>query len=336
MALLPTHAMGQGTHEMSHPATMTNSKTMMAPLRKMTAVYILVSDEADFYIDMLQLSASCMRRYNPDLNICLVTDQTTVGFVNANPACRNTLDQIVVVDDPAIRPMKKTDRSRYIKTSLRRHLVGDFLYIDIDAFPVGSLSSLFNRTNSISMAHDQNVAPERFHFEDYESEIFKKMNWPLPREYFNSGVMLVKDDQTAHSFYDDWHALWNESRLTGNHKDQPPMHEVIRRKNYSVGTLPKEANLLISLRPRCFWGRPMVYHISTIFFKERSDTVFHVMVKSMRDQLNFDLNAVDSIARSRYPWTDRNLLWNIFYTKNFHMVPKALLRRLLSRLGSSA
>lgn len=296
------------------------------------AVYVLVSSGGDHYLDMLHLSAACLHRYSPGLQACVVTDADTAELLAAHEGCKKVLDEVVVVHDAGLQGLGKADRSRYIKTSLRRHVAGDYLYIDIDAFPVGNLEPLFNTIDSVCMTHDQNVRPDQFVFEDYESHIFKHMNWPLPTEYFNSGVMLVKSDATARALYEDWHALWQETRLSGNHKDQPPLHEVIRRKHYKIGHLPKEANLLISLKPRCFWGRPLVYHISTIFFEERFDTVFHNLVRAMKRGAAPDFALIDHVVAARYPWTDANLFRNAYYTGQFHRLPTIVLRKLLTKI----
>jgi hypothetical protein len=296
------------------------------------AVYVLVSNGGDHYLDMLHLSAACLHRYSPGLYACVVTDEDTAQLLDAHAGCKAELDEVVVVKDDGLQGLGKADRSRYIKTSLRRHVEGEYLYIDIDAFPVGNLEPLFKTSASVSMTHDQNVPPDQFVFEDYESHIFKHMNWPLPAEYFNSGVMLVKSDDTARALYEDWHALWQETRLSGNHKDQPPLHEIIRRKQYKIGHLPKESNLLISLKPRCFWGRPLVYHISTIFFEERYDTVFHNMVRSMKLGTPPDFAFLDTIVASRYPWTDPDLLRNAYYTGQFQRLPMIALRKLAAKI----
>jgi len=116
------------------------------------------------------------------------------------------------------------------KLRLRKFIEGDYLYIDIDAIPIADLSEVFEIQTDLAMVNDHNLPPKKFVFLEYEREIFDKMQWSLPAEYYNSGVMFVKDTDLTHDFFKRWHELWLLNCAIGLHKDQPAMHEAIRQK----------------------------------------------------------------------------------------------------------
>ncbi|WP_417535534.1 glycosyltransferase [Methylophaga sp.] len=296
-------------------------------------VYVAVSDAADHYIEMAILSVHCARQFNPKAKIELVVDRKTLDSLTGyRKQVIDLVDKVHVAD---VEGQNNAFTSRIIKTQLRKYITGDYLYIDIDAVPVADLSYVFNTDADLAMAYDHNVPPNKFIFFDYEREIFDRMQWPLPERYFNSGVMFVKDNVKTNSFFQTWHSLWKQNSSKGLHKDQPPMHEAIRRENIKVNSLGPEWNMLIGLQKGNGAKHPRVYHYSTIRFEDRDDTYFHRVIKKMKSDEMIDWPLINHIINTRFPWTNHDSIRLNFATGNYGKALALIYKKILKKLGKN-
>jgi len=294
--------------------------------QKNKIVYVLVSDSIDHYTEMAMISAHCARIYSPECSIELVLDKKTLSGLTGHRS--ELLKMVDVVTEVDVIGENNAFTSRLIKTQLRKFVKGDYLYVDIDAVPVADLSSAFQLDSDLAMAHDHNVPPEKFVFYDYEREIFDKTGWPLPKRYFNSGVMLVKDTQKVRDFFDCWHGLWQENCKLGLHKDQPPMHEAIRQLSMKVHALGPEWNLLVGLQKGYGGKSPRVYHYSTVLFETRKDTYFHELVKKLKKTEHIDTELLENIIKTKFPWTNRSSLRLNWAIGNYHLLPWLIMKKI--------
>jgi hypothetical protein len=96
---------------------------------KTKIIYALVSDNSDIYLEQTLLSVYSVRLYMPETEIILIVDNVT--NTNINGARSKILEfitsKIVVEIEGAYTKMQ---RSRILKTTLRKHITGDFLFID--------------------------------------------------------------------------------------------------------------------------------------------------------------------------------------------------------------
>jgi hypothetical protein len=145
------------------------------------------------------------------------------------------------------------------------------------------------------MAYDYNVSPKKFILHDFERISYDKNNWPLPAEFFNSGVMLTKDNSSVRKLFSSWHELWHENQKLGLHKDQPPLHEAIRKNSIKLEVLEPEWNMMIGLQTGVGAKNPKVYHYSTVRFETRNDTYFHEIVRNMKINEEIDLSLLRKI-----------------------------------------
>lgn len=288
-------------------------------LVKNKIVYVLVSEQTDHYTEMAILSIHCAREYSPNFDIELVLDRGT--YNSLSDYRRQILDLVNKFHVVDFEGENNAFISRMIKTQLRSIISGNYLYIDIDAIPVRPMDNVFNTHHDIAMANDHNLPPSKFVFADYELEIFERMGWSLPKEYFNSGVMFVRDNESTHNFFKTWHSLWLKNALQKLHKDQPAMHEAIRLSNLDVLTLSPEWNVLIGMQTGRGARTPIVYHYSTVKFEERSDSHFIDIVKSIKlNKGEFDFGLVKEVIESRYPWTNQyslRLNWSVGHYSQF-------------------
>ncbi|MBO4821137.1 MAG: hypothetical protein J5548_06690 [Prevotella sp.] len=198
---------------------------------KAKIVYTLVSDEHDSYLEQVLLSLHTVRLYHPEATIELVVDSAT------NPTIKDTraeikkyVSSIISVTIP--EGYDKVQRSRFLKTNLRKLVTGDYLFIDCDTIICGKLDEIDKIESNIAMVADMNGklllddegVIDRCHaagFNDLEG-----------KPYFNSGVIYAKDTPVAHRLYEEWNKQWQISNRNGVSFDQPALCQA----NVNVGT----------------------------------------------------------------------------------------------------
>jgi lipopolysaccharide biosynthesis glycosyltransferase len=138
----------------------------------------------------------------------------------------------------------KKARSRYLKTSMRRYITGDFLYIDGDTIIAEDLSSLEETDIIIGAVLDAHVFLSEYG--KYYPAKLKKMKAYATKlgldSYFdlnvryNGGVFLCKDCKTGHDFFNEWHKLWLYTYEKGAVTDQQSLNQA----NFNLGNVIKE------------------------------------------------------------------------------------------------
>lgn len=192
----------------------------------LTAVYVLISSEKDLYYEQTLLSVYSLRKHNPDINIVVLVDDKTKATLMGKRAELSTLvSEIKVIDVP--QKYLPTERSRYIKTSFRHHLEGPLLFIDSDTVIAEDVRTVENIEAQIACVNDCNCPLYQRRDKD---KIVRRINDVYgvdiseERNYFNSGVIFMKDTPGVHKFFDDWHHFWETSHTSPKEcYDQPAM-----------------------------------------------------------------------------------------------------------------
>lgn len=186
---------------------------------KTKLLYILVSSQDDVYTEQAWVSASSARERNPSAVIELLADADTVV-----PAPMERLfDRIIRVDFPSETPPMK--RSRLLKTGMRGYVSGDFLYIDADTLVVRPLDGIDGITAPLAACRDlHSPFPEHPHH-DATVNMCRRLGFDASgvREYFNSGVMLVRDTPETHAFFERWRWNYLAGWEAGVRPDQPSL-----------------------------------------------------------------------------------------------------------------
>ncbi len=186
-------------------------------------IYVLTSNEADYYLEQLVISVRSLRLYHPDVYVGVLVDKQTNETLKDNRLkLLHQVTEIIEVETP--QNYSQMQRSRFIKTSVRNIVDGDFLFIDTDTVICGDLSDIENYREYICAVPDLHV-PVSKHTYTYDiSARAKIVGWDITKSgcvYFNSGIIYVKDSQTAKQFYALWNKLWTESMKHGCSSDQP-------------------------------------------------------------------------------------------------------------------
>ena len=145
---------------------------------------------------------------------------TYLRLVNKKAAI---LDDVVpiVIDIPIEYTVMQ--RSRYLKTSLRSLIDGDFLYLDTDTIICESLDTIDAIEDDIAMVPHRNGCVELS--DPYSIKLCKKAGYDklkgLP--YYNGGVAYVKDTLVSYRFFESWHESWKNQALNLCSQDQPAL-----------------------------------------------------------------------------------------------------------------
>lgn len=180
---------------------------------KTKIVYILVSDNTDVYWEQAIVSVYSLRKYNPDTYVELVVDEeTNATLINERALIKNyvtSINQVYVPDT-----LTKKQRSRYIKTSLRELVKGDYFCIDTDTVIIGDLSIVDSIQSDIAMCYDANtpvpVGSSNSFGDRFINKYAQNVGWEslIGCYHYNSGVVYAKDCVRAKKLYELWHENW--------------------------------------------------------------------------------------------------------------------------------
>ena len=191
---------------------------------KTKLVYVLTSSPENNYIEQALLSVYTARYHNPDATIVLIVDDLTDKLLLGT---RKELLEYISEKIVKIFPeeMSMMQRSRWLKTSVRNIIDGDFLFIDCDTLIARSLLEIDTIPYELSAVLDSHLPISKYHKSIYNhiEKNAKILDWDIAKEifYFNSGVMYVKDTKKNRMFFEKWHSYWFEGTQKGVFIDQP-------------------------------------------------------------------------------------------------------------------
>jgi len=175
----------------------------------------LTSDDADFFLEEALLSITSLRLQVPAAFVSLLTDTATeANLTGKRSTIRSIVNELVSVNIEKYSDKKIC--SRYLKTSMRHHVKGDFIYMDTDSVITEDISSLFETNVNLGAVLDQHAC---LHDIKKNEPIAFKWLYDLhiqlgfnsffnTNTYFNSGMMLCKDSPVSHELFEEWHRLW--------------------------------------------------------------------------------------------------------------------------------
>lgn len=191
---------------------------------KTQLLYILVSSQADVYLEQAFVSVSSARLRNPGVRIVLLTDSATAGSLAERgvigESFREMFDEILVQElDPALPPMQ---RSRILKTGMRKYVKGDFLFIDADTIIAWPLQDIDKVKAPLAACRDLHSPFAQHPHRQAIINMCRKIGFDASAipEYFNSGVMLVRDVPAVHRFFEAWQQNYEASFAAGIRPDQ--------------------------------------------------------------------------------------------------------------------
>lgn len=221
-------------------------------------VYVLVSDDSDYYYEMLRLSVFSLLRFHPDANIELVMDEDTYSRLrNRNASVLSDVNPITVSIPPEYSRMQ---RSRYIKTNLRSYVRGRFAFLDCDTIICDRLDGLDHINEDIAFAYHN-------HGNLIDNRVVAEVGFPLPKGRhminYNSGFFLTDDTPKAATFFDIWFTRWKESASRGFNQDQPALFQTIIELGYPLKEIDGGSKWncqILSFSARRYLKTALIYH----------------------------------------------------------------------------
>lgn len=229
----------------------------------MKAVYVLVSVEKDTYYEQFLISASSLRLRQPECKITVLTDDLTQKtFFGAREAIFQLADEIVCKDFPANVSGKQ--RSRWLKTSMRNILDGDFLFIDCDTIICEALGEITKYEADLYAVMDGHAKLTDNYFSGDILRRAKVMGYHAGflDVHYNSGIMWIRDTQKNREFFELWHRLWKETCAEGYEIDQLSFNEANWRSGGHIQELDGVWNCQLELGVKYLAAAKIIHYNS--------------------------------------------------------------------------
>ena len=201
---------------------------------KTKIVYSVVSNENDIYLEQALVSIYSLKLYNPNAIVILIIDEATNTSIQGKRSeILKYIDQKIVITAPAT--YNKVQISRYLKTTLRQHIKGDFLFVDSDTIIVDTLSDIDYFKGDIGAVSDFHVSlKQHYGFKGIQHKA-QILNWQIDDKspYYNSGVIYVRDNANTANFFKQWNNEWKNYLEKGFHEDQPSFNKT----NFQLGNI---------------------------------------------------------------------------------------------------
>jgi hypothetical protein len=270
---------------------------------------------------MVCISAATLRRQHPDVEITFLTDQLTLSAMGL---ARSTLDRFGdrVLPVGGIQGDARV-RSRILKTTMRRHVRGRFVFLDLDTVVLGKLDALFAIEAPLAIALDY----ESGRVDERDRETYERLDSQhYPTRAFNSGVMSIDDSPAVGALFDEWHRRWNLSRGWGRVEDQQSLNSTIAAQKFDVHVLAPTYNAMILYFPQRFRTCRIAHFLAST---RMSRTLMSDLLDEFRQRQEIDWGAIEISVREGHPWGRRPEPWQLIRSRNYARAAWAKLQRTL-------
>ena len=233
---------------------------------KTRLVYVLTCSPENYYIEQALMSIWSARYHNPDAYIILLTDDKTDLFLkDTRGDLSNYITEKIVIsfDDERSTMMY---RSRWIKTSVRQIIEGDFLFIDCDTIICRSLADVDSFECEVGAVLESHLLVEDFCDDLKKAATIVNqqigVDIDVEKEYFSSGVLYVKDTPVTHQLYNNWHKYWLDSFESGLPIDQPSLAKANRESGHLIQRIPDTYNCILFTQ-NTFTDKAHILHIAS-------------------------------------------------------------------------
>jgi hypothetical protein len=212
-------------------------------------VYVLVSTGQDVYYKQLIISLRTLRYRMKDIPVIVLVDENTFAALTEIPDAE--IFQLAHVKSVNVSDQYSAkEKSRYLKTSLRNILDGDLLFIDCDTAICADFSDYYNEA-PLALVDDGNIAWKKVVNKKpvINLNMQMKFNPSDYKEYFNSGVMWIRDLPETRKFFEYWYEYWKSELKFGDCLDQPALNYVNEKIMPLISKLPVIWNCQVSSNP---------------------------------------------------------------------------------------
>lgn len=267
----------------------------------MKAVYVITSAGRDVYTAMTRVSVASLRMTNPGAKVVVVCDAETDRAVRAaQDPLLGEVDEWLAFETP---PGDAAFRNRFLKTSLRERISGEYLFLDSDTIVRDDLAAVFRMPGDLAAA--PNHSRENISGQIWEGDLatLSEMGWSTdPVLYVNGGVMRVSDSDGARRFYRLWHKKWLASyRQLHKHNDQPGLNAAIWESQIACARLPVRYNAQIGAYPVAMRDAA-VWHYNASLEWQNYSHIDELIQQAVRSD-SVDIHKLERLMRSQMLWT---------------------------------
>jgi len=194
----------------------------------MQYLYSLTSNPGDFYYEQFLLSAASLKLLMPNATVVLLCDsKTKETLAGKRSEYEKFVSKIITVDAPGDMP--QIEVSRWVRTSMRRLVSGDFLFLDGDTIVTDDLSSIIAMNIKFGACLDKHSLIDNHSKKKNIIEYNKNLGFDahVSNRHYNGGVLFCADTQEVRKLFDRWHELWLFSRSKNIQRDQPSLNMAI-------------------------------------------------------------------------------------------------------------
>jgi hypothetical protein len=192
----------------------------------MIYVYVLASNEDDLFLEQLLVSITSLRLKTPNAAVMVITDDLTALTLTGKRSALHAIAEVKTLNLPP--ELNNLRRSRWLKTIMRQHIKGDFLYIDCDTVIAADLSDINDLETNLGAVLDKHTRVKEHTLRKKFYNFDKILGFSSAfgtNMHFNSGVLLCRDTPTVHNFFEEWHKLWLYSISKDIEFDQPSLNQ---------------------------------------------------------------------------------------------------------------
>lgn len=225
-------------------------------------VYVLISSEKDYFLEELWVSVYSLRHYHKTEKVIVLTDDITSKRLSSRPELKKLISDVYIIDVPA--DYNAMHRSRYIKTNIRNLIQGDFLFIDTDTVICQKLDDLdYLPIKNIGMVPEMHSPfVSHFNYKLTYKDVNRIFNVDVSNApyWFNSGCMLVRDNEFTRAFFRDWQKNWTFSAFKkGNSSDQRALLYTDYKYGYAIECLPDVYNCQVAVSIQYFFSAKILH-----------------------------------------------------------------------------
>ena len=232
-------------------------------MERVQIVYSLIASQNDLYLQEIWASVYSLRLYEPNRIVKVLCDAPTADYLRQYPDLTSLISEIIAV--PVPNYFNSKERSREIKTTIRRYITGDYLFLDTDTIIAGTLSYIDSLTCDIAAVPEYHLPLAKSLFRSYAINDVDKIfgiDVSDAKRNHNSGVMFVADTHNALVFYEKWNANWRYSAFEkGNSQDQPSLIKTDKEMGYIIQELPGEYNCQLAMSVKHYHEAKIIHYL---------------------------------------------------------------------------
>ena len=260
----------------------------------MTFIFRRVLFRSNYLEEQAYLSQYSLKYFNFDVKIYTLTDQDTFEYLNRKQDCLlKKTSELIKVDCPLEFTMKQ--RSRYLKLKMREAVSGDFVYIDSDTIICGDLSELFKTDASVAQVNDLHIPYTQNSFlQNNTLPKIKKADLSFtPENYFNGGVIFAKDDEKAHTFFQQALRTWEKYETKDFCVDQVAFNYANHQMGYFIKELDGIYNCQVTENGLKYLAQAKIIH----YFKTTNNSTFLLAHESVLEKIRKEQNVSPDIEK---------------------------------------